>query len=162
MIKIHSIIAFLLLSTSHILSASDILEHKVKVIVELPNPNFIVRPPTGNNWLYETQTMRWDMVSNRPSAIRQQLYIESSLGPVTARLYNEAELVGINDSIPLNVYINSVLLTTTAQQILNSQDSHAGRLVPVHISVRPAPSGTQYQPGTYLGQVNIVFDILSP
>lgn len=63
--------------------------------------------------------------------------------------------------IPLKVKFNGVELDAQAyRQVVSAQDAKVGSRVPLEIIPQMTPGG--YKPGTYYGNVNMIFNSLAP
>ena len=154
-------ILLLLLLISPLLFAAERFEHTVTVSLQLPNPDFQINTPESDPWLNQTQQMQWDSYQQQLLTIQKQLYIQSRLGAVSARLLASPLLSYGSEQIPLKVQLNNNLLSTTAQIVLNAQKASAGQQLDLVIMAVP-PSSGRYRAGTYQGVVNLLFETSTP
>jgi hypothetical protein len=151
----------LMLFVCPLLFATERFEHKVTVSLQLPNPDFQINAPESDPWLNQTQRMQWDSYQQQLLPIQKQLYIQSRLGAVSARLLAPPLLSYGSEQIPLKVQLNNSLLSTTAQIVLNAQQASAGQQLDMLIMALP-PSSGRYRAGTYQGVVNLLFETSMP
>lgn len=142
--------------------SSGRFEHTVTVSLLLPYPGLqIISGNEADPWLTETQFMPWDYMQRQPQPVQKKLYIRSSLGAVTGRLLEPAQLGGDAGSLPLTVKLGSYELTTSPQTLLTASQAHEGVTLEVLISASPN-EGDHYKPGRYRGVVNMLFELSAP
>ncbi len=154
-------VLMLMLMACPLLLAAERFEHRVTVSLQLPGPDFQIRTPESDPWLNQTQQMQWDSYRQQLNPIQKQLYIQSRLGGVSARLLAPAQLSYASEHIPLQVQLNRTLLTTSSQLILNAQQASTGQQLDMIIMALPASSGL-YRAGSYQGVVNLLFETSLP
>lgn len=151
----------LMCCVSHLLLAAEHFEHTVTVSLQLPNPDFQISTPESDPWLNQTQQMQWDSYQQQLKPIQKQLFIQSRLGGVSARLLAPALLSYGSEQISLEVQLNRTLLTTSSQIILNTQQANVGQHLDMLIRALPSASG-RYRAGTYQGVVNLLLETSPP
>jgi len=135
----------------------------VEVLAQIPTPGGLQVSPVGD-WGGRVQQMQWDIATQAPKPIVQQLQVKSGLGEIKAYLSNPAEMVSGGDSVALDVAVAGQKLGVGASNgvvIANPTEAAAGRNVGLNISA-VAPSSGTYTSGTYQGTVIMMFESVAP
>lgn len=134
-------------------------EEVFHVSVSIPGSDFHVLP-VNPGFLEREQSLHWNPVTSTLNALRENFDVKNSTGGINARLGYAPSLSNGRDSIDLQVTFNGVVLGLSDALVVQEADAKAGARVPLHIAALEPTGG--YQPGQYYGNVQIVFDALSP
>jgi fructose-specific component phosphotransferase system IIB-like protein len=144
--------AFAAGSTAAMAETKDL---SIAVFAEIPTATFYVTAsPTWN--ASEIQSFGYSNGALQPMS--RSLEIKSTIGAVRAYLLTTAELLGAaNKKIGIDVVINGKTLNVGSSQTVEVLDK-ATAATGKRVSVTLTPSTATSTPGTYNGQVAMVFD----
>ena len=153
-------ITVLLLTSTFALAARE--EHEFEVSVRVPTLQFYVTP-TDPGWMHQEQVLPWDVRKSTLGGLRKEFDVLNDGGAVSAKLVSAPYLSNGNapDNIHLKVKFNGVELDAQAyKQVVSAQDAKAGSRVQLEIVPQMTAGG--YKPGTYYGNVNMIFNAAAP
>jgi hypothetical protein len=143
-----------LLAAGQAMAANDLISKQIQVTAYIPTSAFSIEDEDG--WMNRTQQM--SMRNGNLQKITNRVVVKSTTGAISARLENAAELAYRTDRIPLTITANGVDLTTTAAEIVASGDATTPYYMAMDIT---APAGP-YEPGAYMGFVDVTFETPLP
>ncbi|BBR52863.1 MULTISPECIES: CS1 type fimbrial major subunit [Pseudomonas] len=150
-------IPFLALAAGSV-TAAETIEKQVQVVAQVPTEKFYVEPV--GNWMDDPQALTWNPQREDFSEIRRQFQAKSTIGPVTAFLLNQPEVVSGIDKFGLNVTLAGKALGLTPVPLLTKEQAAAGTTMDFVVSaVKPAGG---YKAGSYQGMVNMMFESEAP
>ncbi len=136
--------------------AADPIEKQVTITATIPTESFYVEP-VGGNWMNEPQDMAWNSFQQTLQPIRKQLQVRSTTGPISAYLLNPATITSGADTIGLDVSVAGKALTLTSSEVISEEQAAPGAIVGFEVAAQTAGAGG-YNPGNYLGVVNMMFE----
>ncbi|KJH78947.1 CS1 type fimbrial major subunit [Pseudomonas sp. ES3-33] len=154
------ITAVLLLTSTFALAARQ--EHEFEVSVRVPTLQFYVTP-TDPGWMHQEQVLPWDVRRSTLGGLRKEFDVLNDGGAVSAKLVSAPYLSNGNarDNIQLKVKFNGVELDAqTYKQVVSAQDAKVGSRVQLEIIPQMTAGG--YKPGSYYGNVNMIFNATAP
>lgn len=154
------ITAVLLLTSTFALAAPQ--EHEFEVSVRVPTLQFYVTP-TDPGWMHQEQVLPWDVRRSTLGGLRKEFDVLNDGGAVSAKLVSAPYLSNGNarDNIQLKVKFNGVELDAqTYKQVVSAQDAKVGSRVQLEIIPQMTAGG--YKPGSYYGNVNMIFNATAP
>ncbi|MFS2201800.1 CS1 type fimbrial major subunit [Pseudomonas sp. Pseusp3] len=138
-------------------------EHRFEVSVDIPTLGFYVIP-AESNWIHREQTLSWDLGTSRLGGLRKNFDVRHDSGAIEARLESAPYLSNGRDeqNIFLQVQFNDRLLSHEPQprEVVPAEQARTGGRFPLVITPRPPAGG--YKPGTYYGNVLLVFSAAAP
>ncbi|MBN3966157.1 fimbrial assembly protein [Pseudomonas gregormendelii] len=150
----------LLLTSTFALAARQ--EHEFEVSVRVPTLQFYVIP-TDPGWMHQEQVLPWDVRRSTLGGLRKEFDVLNDGGAVSAKLVSAPYLSNGNarDNIQLKVKFNGVELDAlTYKQVVSAQDAKVGSRVQLEIVPQMTAGG--YKPGSYYGNVNMIFNAAAP
>ena len=136
---------------------ADTISKQFQVVAEVPTAAFYVMDEGG--WMSNQQRLVYNVESSAFEPITgNRLVARSTTGAIEAHLDSDAVITSGGDRIDLNIAVNGVDLSTTKQEVITAADAANPYYMPVVIS---ATAGT-YQPGDYMGFVNMTFEPPDP
>jgi hypothetical protein len=151
----------LMLSSAPAFAARE--EHRFEVSVDIPTLGFYVIP-AESDWIHREQTLPWDVSNSRLGRLRKNFDVRHDAGAIEARLESEPYLSNGRDeqNISLRVNFNGRLLSHEPQpQVVVPADyARTGGRFPLEISPRTPAGG--FKPGTYRGNVHLIFSAAAP
>ncbi|MHA3736446.1 CS1 type fimbrial major subunit [Pseudomonas sp. Eth.TT006] len=138
-------------------------EHIFEVAVDIPRLGFYVLP-AESNWIHLEQTLPWNLNTSRLEGLRKNFDVKHDTSAIEARLDSEAYLSNGREeqNIYLRVSFNGQELghEPKARQVVSAEQAMAGGRFPLEIQPLMPTGG--YRPGTYHGNVNLVFNAAVP
>ena len=151
----------LMLSSAMVFAARE--EHTFEVSVDIPTLGFYVIP-AESDWIHREQTLPWDLNTQRLGVLRKNFDVRHDSSAIEARLESEPFLSNGREeqNISLRVNFNGRLLSHEPQprQVVTAEQARAGGRFPLVITPRLPTGG--YKPGTYYGNVLLVFSAAAP
>jgi len=150
----------LLLTSTWALAARE--EHVFEVSVRVPTLQFYVTP-TDPGWMHQEQVLPWDVRKSTLGSLRKEFDVLNDGGAVSAKLDSAPYLSNGNapDNIQLKVKFNGVELDAQAyKQVVSAQDAKVGSRVQLEIVPQMTAGG--YKSGSYYGNVNMMFNAVTP
>lgn len=150
----------LLLTSTWALGARE--EHVFEVSVRIPTLQFYVTP-TDPGWMHKEQELQWDVRKSTLGGLRKEFDVLNDGGAVSAKLVSAPYLSNGNapDNIQLKVKFNGVAFGTQVwRTVVSAQEAKVGSRVQLEI-IPQMPAGG-YKPGTYYGNVNMIFNAVAP
>lgn len=135
--------------------AADPIEKQVTVTATIPTESFYVEP-VGGNWMNEPQSMAWNSFQQTLQPIRKQLQVRSTTGPISAYLTNPAMITSGADTIALDVRVAGTSLIMNPREVIAEDQAASGAIVGFEIAALASVGG--YNPGNYLGVINMMFE----
>lgn len=143
-----------MLGAGQALAANDIVSKQIQVTAYIPTANFSIIDEGG--WMSRTQEL--GIINGNLQRLSNRIVAKSTTGAISARLENDAVLTSRNNSIPLTITANGVVLSTTAAEVVPASAASTPYYMNMDIS---APAGP-YQPGDYMGFVDVTFETPLP
>ncbi|MBC2690483.1 MULTISPECIES: CS1 type fimbrial major subunit [Pseudomonas] len=138
-------------------------EHTFEVSVDIPTLGFYVIP-AESNWIHLQQTLPWNINTSTLGGLRKNFDVKHDTSAIEARL--EAEPYLSNGRAEQNIYLrvsfNGRELNHDPQprEVVSAAEAMAGGRYALEIVPRVPVGG--YQPGTYYGSVNLIFNAAAP
>lgn len=129
------------------------------VSVQVPTSAFYVLP-VNPGFLEREQVMSYNLVTGRLSSLREPFDVKNVLGGINARLGFAPVLSNGTDVITLQVTFNGHRLDVVDTLVVPEDEAKVGKRVPLVVAAEQPADG--YLPGQYFGNVQIIFDALSP
>ncbi|MGF6458461.1 CS1 type fimbrial major subunit [Pseudomonas frederiksbergensis] len=149
------------LMSSQVFAARE--EHEFEISVNIPTLSFYVIP-SETGWIHREQTLPWNPHTSTLGGLRKYFDVKHDTSAIEARLESEAYISNGNDAdnIYLQVRFNGQELSHDAQprQVVSAQDAMAGTRVRLDIDPKIPTGG--YKPGSYYGNVLLVFSAVAP
>lgn len=136
-------------------------EHTFEVSVDIPTLGFYVTP-AESDWIHREQTLLWDEGTSRLGGLRKNFDVRHDTSAIEARLETKPYLSNGRENISLRVHFNNQLLSDESQprQVVSAEQARTGGRFPLEITpIRPAGN---FKPGTYYGNVLLVFSAAAP
>jgi hypothetical protein len=143
-----------LFTAGQAMAANDVLSKQVQVTAYIPTSAFSIIDEGG--WMNQTQQM--GLSNGNLQKVSNRIIAKSTTGAISARLENDAVLTSRNNRIPLTVSANGVDLSTTSAEIIKAGDAAN----PYYMSMDIAAPAGPYQPGDYMGFVDVTFETPLP
>ncbi|QAX86702.1 fimbrial assembly protein [Pseudomonas sp. DTU12.3] len=163
MIKKAAMVAWLGMTLSSSLAFAAREEHRFEVSVDIPTLGFYVIP-SETDWIHREQVLPWNVSSKSLGGLRKNFDVKHDTSAIEARLESEPYLSNGHDTqnIYFRVSFNGVALSHAAlpKQVLSLQQAVAGGRFPLEI--QPIPPAGGYRPGTYHGNVQLIFSAAAP
>jgi hypothetical protein len=136
-------------------------EHVFEITVNVPTLGFYVIP-TEANWIHREQVLPWNVNTSKLGGIRKHFDVRHDTSAIEARLESEPYMSSGSDNIYLRVSFNGQELSHDAQprQVVSAAQAIAGVRVPLDIEPKVPLEG--YKPGSYYGNVNLMFNAAAP
>jgi hypothetical protein len=138
-------------------------EHVFEVSVDIPTLEFYVIP-AESDWIHLEQTLPWDVGTSRLGGLRKNFDVRHDAGAIEARLESEPYLSNGRDeqNIFLRVNFNGRLLSHEPQprEVVPADLARTGGRFPLEIT--PKRSADGLKPGTYRGNVHLIFSAAAP
>lgn len=138
-------------------------EHEFEVSATIPTLGFYVIP-TETDWIHREQTLPWNVNNSTLGSLRRNFDVRHDSSAIEARLEIVPYLTRDTDAqkIALKVSFNGVVLDNYpfARQVVSASDAMRGARVP--LVIEPELPSTGYKPGTYYGNVVLVFSAVAP
>lgn len=130
--------------------AADVINKQIQVTAFIPTAEFSILDEGG--WMNKTQQM--SIRNGNLEKISNRVIAKSTTGAISARLENPAVLTSRNNSINLTITANGVNLDSTTKEIIPA--SNAAN--PYYMNMDIAAASGPYQPGDYMGFVDVTFE----
>lgn len=138
-------------------------EHTFEVSVDIPSLGFYVIP-SEMNWIHIEQTLPWNLQTKTLGGLRKNFDVKHDTSAIYARLESEPYLSNGRDeqNIYLRVSFNGKQLSpdTQSREVLSAAQAVAGGRFPLEIQPTTPVGG--YKPGTYHGNVQLIFNAAAP
>ncbi|MCU1749556.1 fimbrial protein [Pseudomonas sp. 6D_7.1_Bac1] len=138
-------------------------EHTFEVSVDIPTLGFYVIP-AETNWIHLEQTLPWNLNTSTLGGLRKNFDVKHDTSAIEARLESEPYLSNGRDdqNIYLHVSFNGRALSHDPQprEVVPVAQAVAGGRFPLEIQPK-APAGG-FKPGTYYGNVQLIFNAAAP
>jgi hypothetical protein len=138
-------------------------EHSFEVSVSIPTPSFYVIP-VETDWIHLEQTLPWNGRNATLGSLSRNFDVRHDAGAIKARLETVPYLSNgtASQNIPLRVYFNGAEVDNypLPRQVVAASDAMRGARVP--LVIEPQRPYTGYKPGTYYGNVVLVFSAAAP
>jgi hypothetical protein len=139
------------------------VEHLFEVSANVPSLGFYVLP-TETDWIHREQMLPWNVNTSTLGSFRKHFDVRHDTSAIEARLESEAYLSNGNDNqnIYLRVSFNGKELSHDAQprEVVSAAEAIAGSRVRLDIEPKVPVGG--YKPGSYYGNVNLIFSAAAP
>jgi CS1 type fimbrial major subunit len=135
--------------------------HEFEVSVDIPTLGFYVIP-AETDWIHREQILPWNPNTSTLGGLRKTFDVRHDSSAIEARLESEPYLSNGSDSIYLRVRFNDRELSHDPQprEVVSAADAMAGSRVRLDIEPKAPPGG--YKPGSYYGNVLLVFSAVAP
>jgi hypothetical protein len=151
----------LMLSSAMVFAARE--QHTFEVSVDIPTLGFYVIP-AESNWIHQEQTLPWNLSTSTLGGLRKQFDVKHDTSAIEARLESEPYLSNGREeqNIYLRVSFNGQELSHEPQprQVVSADQAMTGGRFPLEIQPKVPAGG--YKPGTYYGNVLLVFSAAAP
>jgi hypothetical protein len=138
-------------------------ERTFEVSVDIPTLGFYVIP-SEMNWIHLQQALPWNVNTKTLGGLRKNFDVKHDTSAIEARLEIAPYLSNGRDdqNIHLQVSFNGVDLShdPRPRQVVSVEQAVAGGRFPLEIQPK-APVGG-YKPGTYHGNVQLIFNAAAP
>jgi hypothetical protein len=138
-------------------------EHIFEVSASIPTLSFYVIP-TEPEWIHREQILPWSIDNAKLGSLRRHFDVRHDSSAIEARLETVPFLSNGTDSqnIALRVTFNGTELDNqpSPRQVVSASDAMRGARVP--LVIEPQKPATGYKPGTYYGNVVLVFSAAAP
>lgn len=132
-------------------------DHTVQLFANIPSASFHV-VPSDADWVGVAQPLLWRPATETLTTFSKNFDLKNTGGAINANLNVAAVLFDGANSIPLEVKMNGVTLSTVSTQIVAAPAALPGLRAPLEIAaIKP---GTGYVAGDYTATVNIMFDAM--
>ncbi|WP_421566880.1 CS1 type fimbrial major subunit [Stenotrophomonas sp. PD6] len=155
--------AALMLTPGAAIAATEQFPLQVTVEAVVPSATGLQISPVGD-WAGQTQSMRWNIATQRLDPIQQQVDMKSGLGAITAYLTTDAMLTSAGNAIDLTVNVAGQALqvgASNAVEVATPVEAAASKRAAVTIVAADADAGG-YAHGTYQGNVFMMFESGTP
>ncbi|MFJ5255447.1 CS1 type fimbrial major subunit [Pseudomonas koreensis] len=138
-------------------------EYRFEVSVDIPALGFYVIP-AETDWIHRAQILPWNVSTKRLGGLRKHFDVRHDTSAIEARLESEAYLSNGRDeqNIYLRVSFADTVLTheTPPRQVVSAEQARAGgRYV---LEIQPITPAGGYKPGSYYGNVHLIFNAAAP
>lgn len=138
-------------------------QYRFEVSVDIPSLGFYVIP-SEMNWIHLEQTLPWNVATKTLGGLRKNFDVRHDTSAIEARLESQPYLSNgrPEQNIYLRVSFNGVELShdPLPRQVLSVAQAVAGGRFPLEIQPKVPAGG--YKPGTYHGNVRVVFNAAAP
>lgn len=149
------------LMSSQVFAARE--EHEFEISVNIPTLAFYVIP-AETDWIHREQILPWNPHTSTLGGLRKYFDVKHDTSAIEARLETEPYISNGNDAenIYLRVSFNGQALSHDAQprQVVSAQEAMAGSRV--RLDIEPTIPTGGYKPGSYYGNVLLVFSAVAP
>lgn len=155
--------AALILAPAAAMAATEQFPLQVTVEAVVPSATGLQISPVGD-WAGKTQTMRWNIATQRLDSIQQQVDMKSGLGAINAYLTTEAMLTSAGNAIDLAVNVAGQELqvgAANAVEVATPVEAAASKRAAVAITAAAAGEAG-YAHGSYQGNVFMMFESGTP
>jgi hypothetical protein len=155
--------AVLILTPAAAMAAAEQFPLQVTVEAVVPSSTGLQISPVGD-WPGQTQSMRWNIATQRLDPIQQQVDMKSGLGAINAYLTADAMLTSAGNAIDLTVNVageDLLVGAANAVEVATSTEAAASKRAAVSISAAAADEAG-YAHGNYQGNVFMMFESGTP
>lgn len=155
--------AAMMLAPAAAFAATEQYPLQVTVEATVPSATGLQISPVGD-WAGQTQTMRWNIATQRLDPIQQQVDMKSGLGAIQAYLSTEAMLTSAGNAIDLTVNVAGKNLQVgpgNAVEVATATEAAGSKRAAVAITAAAAGGGG-YVHGSYQGNVFMMFESGTP
>ncbi|MFJ2363143.1 CS1 type fimbrial major subunit [Pseudomonas sp. NPDC087697] len=147
------------LTSSWVFAARE--EHIFEVSVDIPTLGFYVIPAEAD-WIHREQILPWNLNTSSLGGLRKTFDVKHDSSAIEARLESEPYLSNGSDDIYLRVRFNDKELSHDPQprQVVSAAEAMAGSRVRLDIDPKVPTGG--YKPGSYYGNVMLIFSAAAP
>ena len=141
--------------------ASDAQSYTINLTASVPAESFQVIP-VDSGWIDQTQSMGYDIATNRLQVFEKQFQYKNTSGAIQATLTGNLnsdgspQLSNGTDVIPLAVTFNNIALSSTATTVVASEAAKAGGRTALQIS--QASTDALTVSGSFTGSVAMIFE----
>jgi hypothetical protein len=156
-------VAALILTPVAAIAATEQFPLQITVEAVVPSSTGLQVSPVGD-WAGQTQSMRWNIATQRLDPIQQQVDMKSGLGAITAYLTTDAMLTSAGNTIDLSVSVAGQELqvgASNAVEVATPVEAAASKRAAVAIVAAAAAAGG-YAHGNYQGNVFMMFESGTP
>lgn len=147
---------FAVIAAASLQAVADPISHTISLEATVPTSDFYVLPKDAT-WINQTQVLSYNAATGNLSSLTKAFDVKNTAGSITGKLLAPASITSGTASIPLTVKFNNVALTTADATVVTKPNAAAASSVNLEIApVRP--SGADYAPGKYSGNVQLSFD----
>lgn len=137
-------------------------EHRFEVSVDIPTLGFYVIP-AETDWIHRAQILPWNISTKSLGGLRKHFDLRHDTSAIEARLENAAFLSNGRDE--QNIYLrvsfaDTVLTHETPRQVVSAEQARAGGRYALEI--QPITPAGGYKPGSYYGNVHLIFNAAAP
>lgn len=137
-------------------------EHRFEVSVDIPTLGFYVIP-AETDWIHRAQILPWNISTKSLGGLRKHFDLRHDTSAIEARLENVAFLS--NGREEQNIYLrvsfaDTVLTHETPRQVVSAEQARAGGRYALEI--QPITPAGGYKPGSYYGNVHLIFNAAAP
>ncbi|RON84457.1 CS1 type fimbrial major subunit [Pseudomonas fluorescens] len=137
-------------------------EHRFEVSVDIPTLGFYVIP-AETDWIHRAQILPWNISTKSLGGMRKNFDLRHDTSAIEARLENVAFLS--NGREEQNIYLrvsfaDTVLTHETPRQVVSAEQARAGGRYALEI--QPITPAGGYKPGSYYGNVHLIFNAAAP
>ena len=137
-------------------------EHRFEVSVDIPTLGFYVIP-AETDWIHRAQILPWNISTKSLGGLRKHFDLRHDTSAIEARLENAAFLS--NGREEQNIYLrvsfaDTVLTHETPRQVVSAEQARAGGRYALEI--QPITPAGGYKPGSYYGNVHLIFNAAAP
>jgi hypothetical protein len=138
-------------------------EHRFEVSVDIPTLGFYVIP-AEIDWIHREQILPWNINTSTLGGLRKNFDVKHDTSAIEARLESEPYLSNGRDdqNIYLRVSFNGTDLShdPRPRQVVSVAEAVAGGRFLLEIQPKTPAGG--YKPGTYHGNVQLIFNAAAP
>ncbi|RBB98407.1 fimbrial assembly protein [Pseudomonas sp. MWU12-2115] len=137
-------------------------EHRFEVSVDIPTLGFYVIP-AETDWIHRAQILPWNVSSKSLGGLRKHFDVRHDTSAIEARLDSQAYLS--NGRPEQNIYLrvsfaDIELSHESPRQVVSAEQARAGgRYV---LEIQPIVPAGGYKPGSYYGNVQLIFNAAAP
>jgi hypothetical protein len=156
-------VAALILTPVAAIAATEQFPLQVTVEAVVPSATGLQISPVGD-WAGQTQSMRWNIATQRLDSIQQQVDMKSGLGAINAYLTTDAMLTSAGNAIDLTVSVAGQDLqvgASNAVEVATPVEAAASKRAALAIVAADADAGG-YAHGNYQGNVFMMFESGTP
>lgn len=142
-------------------AAREVQEFEVSV--SIPSSGFHVLP-ADPGWISREQRLPWSLLNSTLGGLRKDFDVKNESGAIEAQLDGVAYLSSGESRHDINlqvVFNGKVLKVGEAVEVVSSVDAKQGRRVLLEITPQVPDDGI-YKPGSYFGNVNMMFNAVLP
>jgi hypothetical protein len=137
-------------------------EHRFEVSVEIPTLGFYVIP-AETDWIHRAQILPWNVSNKSLGGLRKHFDVRHDTSAIEARLDSQAYLS--NGRPDQNIYLRVSFADTelsheSPRQVVSAEQARTGgRYV---LEIQPIVPAGGYKPGSYYGNVQLIFNAAAP